>query len=205
MSDTPTDRPASKVARVIEEYGLDGLGAELEARWTATGEERLSLRDLADLLNRRLLEEALREAGMSPLEYDVETTYRRLTADDVSAGVETETRNRLARNGLDVEAVTRDFVTYQAVRTYLKEYRDAEYEGVSDAEKIQNDVDVIRRLRTRTLSIVETRIGNLTETGRIDAGDVEVLLEMQVLCPDCGSQYGVIEFIERGGCECSSE
>ena len=38
----------TKVARVIREYGLDGMGAKLEAEWTGEAGERTSLRDLAD-------------------------------------------------------------------------------------------------------------------------------------------------------------
>lgn len=205
MAKKPTDRPSSKVARVIEEYDLDGMGAELEARWTAEGDDRLSLRDLADLLNRRLLEQALLEAGMSTLENDVETIYHNLTDDAVSTGVETDTRNRLQRNGVDVESVENDFVTYQAVRSYLREWRGAKYEGVSDAEKIEKDVEVIQRLQTRALSIAETRVENLDETGRIDIGDFEVFLDMQVLCSECGSQYEIAEFLERGGCDCTTD
>jgi len=204
MSEPTADRPSSKVARVIEEYGLDGMGAELEARWTAEGDDRMSLRDLADLLNERILERALLEAGMSTLKNDVETVYRNLTDEEVSTGVETDTRNRLQRNGVDVETVESDFVTYQAVRSYLKEWRGAEYEGLSDAEKIRKDIEVIQRIQTRTLSIAETRIENLDETGRIDVGSFEVFLNMQVLCADCGSQYEITEFIERGGCDCST-
>lgn len=53
----------SKVARLIDEYEWTGLGATLEARWTADGSERASLRDLADQFNERVLEAALREAS----------------------------------------------------------------------------------------------------------------------------------------------
>ncbi|RDZ92160.1 hypothetical protein DEQ92_22615, partial [Haloferax sp. Atlit-6N] len=75
MSNTTDNRPSSKVARLISEYGLDGLGDELEARWTGDGVERTSLRDLADYFNERLLEQALIDAGMSALESDVSSTY----------------------------------------------------------------------------------------------------------------------------------
>ena len=40
------DRPSSKVASLPEEYDLDGLDADLEARWTDDGDERMSFRDL---------------------------------------------------------------------------------------------------------------------------------------------------------------
>ncbi|WP_324756211.1 rod-determining factor RdfA [Haloarcula sp. GH36] len=205
MADTPDDRPASKVARLIDEYGLDGLGADLEARWTGEGAERMSLRDLAEFFNKRLLEQLLLDAGMSALESDVRTTYENLTGDDVSTGVRTDTRNRLERNGIDVDDLEQDFVTYQAIRSYLKDWRGAEYEGLSDQEKIEKDLESIQRLMTRTLSVTEERIEKLRDTDRIDIDDFEVFLDAQVLCQQCGTQYTVATFFEQGGCSCQQE
>jgi len=127
MTDTTDTQPSSKVARLLSEYGLEGLGEELEDRWTGDGVERTSLRDLADYFNKRLLERALIDAGMSALDSDVSTTYRDLTDDDVSTGVRTDTRTRLDSNGIDVDDLESDFVSYQAIRSYLTEYRGAEY------------------------------------------------------------------------------
>lgn len=202
MADTPKDRPASKVADLLDEYDLDGVGAELEARWTEDGPERMSLRELADHFNRRLLESALVDAGVSVLEVDAETAYRNLAGDDVSAGVRTDTRNRLERNGVDTNRLTQDFVTYQAIRTYLREWRGAEYEGPSDAEKVEKDHESIQRLLTRTLSVVEDRIENLRDTGRIRMGEFEVVLDVRVLCRECGTQHSVPELLRQGGCAC---
>jgi hypothetical protein len=196
------ERPRSKVATLIERYGLDGVGDELERRWTGDGVERLSLRDCATLFNERLLEAAMLEAGADTLSTDIETTYRRLTDDDVSTGVRTDTRRRLERDGVDVDALEREFVTYQAIRSYLTEYRDAEYERLTDAEKVQKDIESIQRLMSRTRSVTEDRIETLNDTGRIDADAVDVLLDVQVLCRDCGRQYPVSEFLEQRGCDC---
>lgn len=196
------DRPASKVARLIERYDLDGLGDELERRWTGDGIERQSLRDCAALFNERLLEAALLQAGTTALETDVETAYERLTDDDITTGVRTDTRRRLERSGVDVDRLERDFVTYQAIRSYLTEYRDAEYEGLTDEEKIEKDLRSIQRLLTRTRSVTEDRIESLHETGRIDAESFEVLLDLQVLCQQCGRQYAIAEFLDGDGCDC---
>lgn len=204
MAHDETNGPSSKVARLIEEYDLDGLGAELESRWTAEGDRRLSLRDLADLFNTRLLEQALLGAGMSTIENDVEAIYHDLTDEDVSAGVRTDVRQRLQQGGVDLDALENDFVTYQAIRSYLQEVRGAEYEGLSAEEKIEKDIEVIQRLQTRTVSITESRIENLQETDRIDAGSVEIFANVEVLCQDCGGQYDITEFLERGGCDCPS-
>jgi len=198
----PPDRPDSKVARLIDRYGPHGLGDELERRWTADGAERLSLRDCATLFNERLLEQALVDAGIDALQRDVETTYERLTGEDVTAGVRTETRNRLVHDGVDIDDLDSDFVTYQAIRSYLTQYRDASYEGPSDAEKVEADIESIQRLLARTLSVTEERIEALQSTGRLDIDAFEVLLDAQVLCQDCGSQYSVTELLEMRGCEC---
>ncbi|MFC7021060.1 MULTISPECIES: rod-determining factor RdfA [Haloarcula] len=205
MADATEDRPSSKVARLIDGYDLDGLGAELEARWTGTGEERMSLRDLATLFNKRLLEQRLLDAGMSALETNVDMTYRNLTDEEVSTGVQTDTRSRLERNGVDVDELLSDFVTYQAIRSYLKEWRGAAYEGPSDDEKIQKDLESIQRLMTRTMSVTEERIEKLRNSGRFDLGEFEVFLDAQVLCQECGSQYSVTELFEQRGCDCERD
>ncbi|MFB6250413.1 MAG: rod-determining factor RdfA [Halobellus sp.] len=205
MANTTDNRPSSKVARLIEEYDLRGLGDELEVRWTGDGVERTSLRDLADYFNKQLLEQALIDAGMSALESDVDSTYRNLTEDDVSTGVRTDTRNRLEQNGIDVDDLESDFVSYQAIRSFLTEYRDAEYRKLSDQEKVDKDLQSIQRLMTRTLSVTEERIEKLRQTERIDAGAFEVLLDLQVLCQECGEQYSVAEFLDERGCQCQRE
>jgi len=205
MANTTDSRPSSKVARLIEEYDLRGLGDELEVRWTGDGVERTSLRDLADYFNKQLLEQALIDAGMSALESDVDSTYRNLTEDNVSTGVRTDTRNRLEQNGIDVDDLESDFVSYQAIRSFLTEYRDAEYRKLSDQEKVEKDLQSIQRLMTRTLSVTEERIEKLRQTERIDAGTFEVLLDLQVLCQECGEQYSVAEFLDERGCQCQRE
>ena len=202
MTDTTDTQPSSKVARLLSEYGLEGFGEELEDRWTGDGVERTSLRDLADHFNKRLLERALIDAGMSALDSDVSTTYRDLTDDDVSTGVRTDTRTRLDSNGIDVDDLESDFVSYQAIRSYLTEYRGAEYRRLSDEEKVEKDLESIQRLMTRTLSVTEERIEKLTQTGRIDADGFEILLDVQVLCESCGRQYSVSEFLDERGCDC---
>jgi hypothetical protein len=202
MTDTTDTQPSSKVARLLSEYGLEGFGEELEDRWTGDGVERTSLRDLADHFNKRLLERALIDAGMSALDSDVSTTYRDLTDDDVSTGVRTDTRTRLDSNGVDVDDLESDFVSYQAIRSYLTEYRGAEYRRLSDEEKVEKDLESIQRLMTRTLSVTEERIEKLTQTGRIDADGFEILLDVQVLCESCGRQYSVSEFLDERGCDC---
>jgi hypothetical protein len=139
MTPAQDDRPRNEVARLIDKYELTGFGAELEARWTGDGVEHTSLRDLADQFNRRLLAAALEEAGRTPLDDEVASLYEDLTGDDVSQGVKTDTRTSLAADGVDIDTVEHEFVTYQAIRSYLQDWRGAEYRQPSDEEKLDSD------------------------------------------------------------------
>lgn len=200
-----TDGPSSgkrlKLVRLIDQYDLEGMGSTLERRWTAEETERSSLRDLAGYFNRELLSAAMADAGMQPLDGEVENVYRLLTAEDVGGGDRTRMRRRLEREGIDVDTLVDDFVTYQAVRTYLKSHREAEYtppERDRTAEGIEN----IQRLRGRTTTVTEGKLEQLRDTGEITLGEFRTVVDITVLCEDCGGQYEVTELLDSGGCDC---
>ncbi len=202
---TSTDgKPSNKVAELIETYDLDGLGGELKAYWTGEGVERMSLRDLAAYFNKELLEVKMEVAGMSVINNDTDRIYRHLTSDSISSGVRTDTENELSEHGIDPAQLKQEFVSHPTLRTYLREYQDAEYEEISDEEKLDKDRQMIDRLLTRSQSVATDRIEKLISTDRISSSDFEVFVDMNVLCQDCGTQYSVDTYLE-GGCDCSRE
>lgn len=200
-SDSGSGGRRTKVQRLLEEYELDDLGAELEHRWTTTGDDRMSLRDLADYFNQRLLEAAMGDAGMQPLSGEVENTYRLLHEEDVSGGDRTRTQRRLEREGVDVDALDRDFVTYQAIRTYLKDHRGAEH-TTPDRDRTAVETENVQRLRGRTVTVTSGKLEQLKKGGHLNLGAFRVLVDVNVLCEDCGAQYEVETLLERGGCDC---
>ncbi|MFB6075241.1 MAG: rod-determining factor RdfA [Haloarculaceae archaeon] len=187
--------PPPKVARVIDAYDLEGLGERLEARWTA--EDGDSLRDLADVFNERVLEAAVEAADARPIDQDVETLYRRLTADDVSEGVRTRTRRTLEREGIDVERVTDDFVSHQAVHTYLREYRGAEKPTPSPEEKRERVRNRVRKLRNRTVAVSEDAVATLQREGLVPDGEFDVLVDVRVLYRDSGEQHEIGDLLSE--------
>ena len=114
-------------------------------------------------------------------------------------------RRRLERDGVDVDELERDFVTYQAVRSYLTEYRDAEYEEPSANELAENALETVQRLRSRLRSIAEGSLTRLQSTDRLTLGTFRLFVDVDVLCEDCGAQYGVVDLLERGGCDCEPD
>ena len=193
----------SKVGRVISEYELTGVGDELEQRWLAE-EEQQSLRELAEWFNQQVLRMAIKDVGEDPLEGEVENTYRLLTDDDVTKGTRTQTRKTLERNGIDVEALEADFVSHQAVHTYLTKYRNVEYPDEEDDEdQISKIQETIQRLKNRTKAVTESTLERLTRNGHLVLGSFEVSVDVRVTCEDCGTYVRIEQLLERGGCDCT--
>lgn len=192
--------PRSKVQRLLREYDLDGVGVELEERWTRS-DDRYSLRRLAGWFNKRLLERRLASASEPPLDGELDDVYRHLTDGEVSRADRVRVRRRLERVGVDPGALREDFVSYQAVRTYLQNVRDAERPD-RDADPLTRAKRRLQRLEGRTATVSETQLEDLRQAERLDVGPLRTTVDVQVLCERCGAQYDVVELLERGECDC---
>lgn len=193
----------SKVVELIDRYDLAGIGGNLEAAWLGEGRERESLRELADKFNRALLVAAVREAEMDVIDGEPANFYRLLTADDVSAGQRVEARNRLERGGVDIDQLESDFVSYQAIRHYLTEVRDASYER-EDAEQVESEQDTIGRLQSRVETVVRDTVDRLRNAGRVAIGEYRVFVTVDILCQECSRRYSVTELLRAGSCDCEA-
>jgi hypothetical protein len=195
--------PAPKVLRVIDEYDLEGMGERLERAWIGRGEPQQSLRDLADHLNTTILREGMERAGLNPVEKDVETAYD-LLAGNSSSGDRIQKRRELERNGVDVDAVEGNFVSHRAVHTYLTEYRDVERSTPTSTDRIDTERERIERLQGRTAAVTRDVVDRLRGDDRLDGDDVDVFVNVRVLCNDCGRSFDVSEFLKNGGCDCET-
>lgn len=204
MTRSNQERGSSKVAQLIEEYGLHELGAELERLWTLDNpSKRRSLRDLADQFNQQLLHEVLLKESMDPIGGEVENTYRILTEEDASTADRTRMERRLERNEVDVDKLRGDFVTYQSIRTYLKNHRGAEYTGNNEGDRCERAKENIQRLQSRTARVAESKISQLQQSEELSLNeDFRTTATVQIICEACGSQFTLQELLDRGGCNC---
>lgn len=191
----------SKVARLVDEYDLAEIGDDLERKWTAAGAERWSLRDLADEFNTALLRNRLSDADVVPLDEEVDALYRTLTSADATSADRTRARRRLERDGVDVDALLDDFVSYQAIRTYLQNYRGATYDA-SDTDPVAGTQSTVRRLQSRLISVTESRLERLDAEGAIDIDSPSVLTDVNVVCEECGRQFDIDELEAGVTCDC---
>jgi len=199
-----TRGPEPKVARLIDAYEFEDLGDELERRWTDP-DDRASLRQLADDVNRRLLERSLAETGEPRPGDELENLYRRLTDDDLGSGARVQARNTLRRHGVDADALRQDFVSHQSIYTYLTNYRNADPPDRTPSEQEQLDQRsaTVQRLTTRLASVTETALTELVNAGHLTLGEFKVLVTVRVQCTDCNTRRSVADLFANGGCECS--
>jgi hypothetical protein len=181
------------------------MDEQLIASWTGDADERRSLRDLAEYFNRELLRAAMAEAGMTTLDGEVANTYRLLTAEDVSTGVRTQAETTLERNGIDPQRLRTDFVSHQAIHTYLTKQRGVEHPSEPVGDRAGKTERTIRRLGSRLVAVAEKRLRSLRDAGTITLGTFSVLVDVRVVCEDCGTHTDVPTLLGDGGCDCDTE
>jgi hypothetical protein len=191
-----------KVGKVLSSYGLLDLHAELPAKWLGENGDPTSLRDLAEKINVTVLRQAMEEAGNDPLEGEAENAYRLLTGDDVSAGVRTQQRNRLERDGVDVDDLEKDFVTHQAVYTYLTKGLGISKESADDTDPLEKHEERIQRLRSRTEAVTDSSLSELDKAGDITLGRFDTTVDIRIYCQDCETQFDLTDLLRAGGCNC---
>ncbi|WP_338004804.1 rod-determining factor RdfA [Natronoglomus mannanivorans] len=198
-----TESCGCKVGRMIDAYELAVSNQQLIEWWTAD-DAKESLRDIADYFNQDLLRTELRRNGYSPLDGEIENVHRLLTDDDVSRGMETQTRKRLERQGIDVESLTDDFVSYQSIYRHLNECLGTEYtEKTQTAEsRRQTGKERIFALENRTETVTVDTLSQLVDHDALALEEFDVLVDVSVTCLHCHRQHTIDELIENEGCQC---
>jgi hypothetical protein len=202
MTDLP-DTQKYKVGKVIQRHSMDGMADELENRWTGENGEARSLRDLATYFNRELLKSVLAKNDKRYRRRDVAHIFESLTEDDVSPGERTRVRKQLERDGIDVEALEQEFVTHQAIHTFLTQGRGVTKDTEPGGDRLGRAKQTINSLRNRVIAVTETTITQLSKAEILTIGSFDIFVDLTVHCADCGTSISVSELFESKGCECT--
>lgn len=194
---------SSKVARLIESDDLSGMGETLEKEWTGVEDSRTSLRDLADQFNKRLLKARLESAGAIFSELEVSSTYDLLQGEGSKAD-QTRKSRELERMGIDIDQLKADFVTHQAIYTYLTKYREVTFPE-KKSDPIETGITKLERLQGRVEVVADSTIESSINANQMTLRDYNVIVDIQVVCGNCGSTYSIFSVLKRGGCDCSTE
>lgn len=182
-----------KVCRVLDERDMERYEDRLVDQWQANKPQRKGYRQLTGWLNTMMLRREMDRAGLSTLGNEPESKYERLHDDDetVAAEVRTDLRNE----GIDVEKLDADFVSYGVVRTHIKECLGLD----RDVESTDWEKDAIEYTREHATGKLENAVRSLVGKGKLSAcGDIDVHVTLEVECEGCHSRVPVDRALRRG-------
>lgn len=189
-----------KVGRLVESFDLPELNDELERMWT---DEDVSVRTLARTANKRAVERTLEEANTDVLRAEIDTIYDQIQGTDVSEATMIEKRRQLERDGVDVETLSKHFVSHQTMYRHLTGCLELAYEKVEMDGK--SALEQIRSLQHRTASVTEERVERLANNDVLDHDDYQVIVDVTATCDYCGTYYELDDFFSQGGCGCRTD
>ena len=188
------------MGRTAARYDLEGLDEELTARWRGADDgDSVGVRDLASWVNRRVLATAMREAGLDPLDGEPENLLRLLT-EDVPASRRIDTRRRLERQDVDVDAALSDMVSHQTVYNHLRGCL-----GVSkgsDDDRLERRGSTLYALQNRTETVTRETLTSLRDGGELALDEFAVIVDVRVVCESCGRARELAALLEERGCDC---
>lgn len=186
-----------KVVRVIDKYDLNGIGDEMVAEWTKPESTRRSCRELAEYFNIRVLDAALREAGI---------IWERSLVEECAAIFKDKEKSLtgydLDSRGVDTDEVGGDMVSYQSIHTYLTEYRDTEYER--EIDDIHSRVASLQQIETKTETIATRIISQSVSHNQVHGTEPQIEVTTECICDTCGTNTEMSVYLRNGGCPACS-
>lgn len=186
-----------KVCRVIERYGNENYDERLRDQWTAPTPERKGYRELARWLNISILRQEMGRAGMNTLAGEVESKYDRLRGDDATA---VELERQLAAEGINIDEVTGDFVSYGVIRTHLLECLGASREETTT----EWEPRAIEIATDHAETKVREAVRSLLNKGELESStDVTTHITTELECERCQTRVPLDRALRRGYlCSC---
>lgn len=203
---TDPEQTCCKVQRTATTYRMDGITAELASR----REDGDSFRDIATYFNTQVISKALSDAEVAEdrsvhaaLAGDTiaEDIYDVLRTDRDSDIRRAEVRARLADSGVDVDELERSFVSHVTIRSHLQDCVGVEPEETPTP--FEKTVNTAQGARNRAMNVIQSTLDRAVKDGKIQAGDLETEILVQVTCQDCGDTFYLTELLEDRECSCS--
>lgn len=197
MTDRDGDR-GCKIGRTATEYELADVDTRLVDDW----QSGMSVRRLAELFNKDIIELVLNAANVRQVEWSRSPVYEALRTDELSEAETLKIRRELDRAGIDVEKLSSDLVSHQTVYRHLTQCLDAsKSQERTPEERRETARNTVYALQNRTEVVTESTLETLQSAGVTDLEDAEVLVDLQIVCRNCGRSMDFESAID-GGCDC---
>lgn len=181
-----------KAGRTTEKYGLNDSLRALGDEWSEPNGE--GVRKLAKRFNEAVVEEALRDAGMEPLEGESEMMHQLLTREDIEPRERQSAYTRLEEHGIDPEELTGDFVSYKTINRHFKNCTNRRRETPEQTHTAEDALESIQRLKRRLEQITEDSIARLAEDSTDGKSEAEVIVNINIV-DSSGEQHSVRQLL----------
>lgn len=194
-----------KLCRVLDERGLADYDERMLAQWRGETGPRKGYRTLATEFNTMLLRREMDRAGVSTLGDEAESKYSRLTGDNEA--VAREVREVLRGEGIPIDDLETDFVSYGAVRTHIKSCLKSDYNPETSSDKSDWERTAIDIARSTAKEKTTEAVGALVSSGSLEiGGKPSIDVDISVECSACHARIPVERAIRRGYvCQCASD
>ena len=189
-----------KVCRVLSERDFEHYDERLLSEWRGDTDQRKGYRQLAEWLNVTLLRREMDKVGLSTLGNEARSKYDRLQSDDTQAS---EVAHMLSREGIDVDQLRSDFVSYGVIRTHITECLGAEYEPEESGEWERDSIEIAREHAEEKIG---EAVQSLVHKGKFDAGgEMSAHVAVELECDECHTRVP-LERVQRRGylCTCTT-
>lgn len=198
---TETGDCTCKVGRLTDSHGLEEIDDWLVADW----QSGTSVRDLTAAFNEELVESHLANADVSLLDWDPTRVIEALDANSDTDAEGIEAQRALERAGFDPDALESDRVSHQTIYRHLTDCLDASVDAeLDDDERLENTRETVFALQRRTELVTNSRLESLDAAGVTDLGDPEAIVDIQVVCRDCGESMAFDSALAES-CNCDDD
>ncbi|MFB6142844.1 MAG: rod-determining factor RdfA [Halorientalis sp.] len=188
----------------VPDPGYDTVDDYLVARWTGSdGRSAQGYKSLTEWFNKRLLRRLYESHDRDAVSVHLDREYDLVTGEDDLQ--REELAADLATDGLDIDDLADELVSWSTMRHHLKGCLDAEKEpaeATTDWER-----NTVRVARENAEEKTESVLSTLASKGRLaDASDAEVAVQVKLGCPECSVRVPFEDALERGYvCETHAE
>ncbi len=190
-----------KVCTVINRHDLavpghDSVDEALLVRWKGeAGHTEHGYRPLTTWFNKQLLRTVYDRQGRETLGNRVEADYEGLTGDDDL--VSEELRRDLAADGIDVDRVLSDMVSWGTVRTHITDcLGKTKAQTASDSGWEHDAIATSRSVATDKVASALSALESKGELAGVEAATVEV--DIQLSCEKCQTRVPLEVALEQG-------
>lgn len=187
-----------KVSRERDRYDIDADDATLVADW----QDGTSVRSLARTFNEALIDARLQSVDGSSVAWNRLPVYEAVKTDDLDQSDVIEVRRELERVGVDPDELEADLISHQTMYRHLTSCLNAT--ATTDAtpeDRREKARDTVYALQRRTTIVTESTMETLQSAGVTDIGDPDVLVDVQIVCRECGQSMD-FETALADGCNC---